>query len=49
MATMILRFSNDKHERLAENQGASLKKLMDELATIALANHDTETKFRSLA
>jgi hypothetical protein len=48
----IIRVNKETHARLrnlAEQRGVSLNKLIDELATIALAQHDTETRFRTLA
>ena len=35
--------------QLAKARGVSVNKLIDELATVALAQHDTEIRFRSLA
>ena len=35
--------------QLAESQGVSMNKLIDELATIALAQFDAETRFRARA
>jgi hypothetical protein len=52
MSVLTIRVDNEKHARLralAEERGVSLNKLMDELATIALVQHDTETRFRALA
>jgi len=42
----------DKHARLrslARARGVSINKLIDELATVALAQHDAEARFRVLA
>jgi HicB family len=50
MATMTIRMANSKHERLrllAERQGISLNKLVDEWASMALAQFDAETRFRT--
>lgn len=49
MATLTVRLPNDKHERLkilARQRGVSLNRLMDELATTALAEFDTYTRFQ---
>jgi hypothetical protein len=43
MSTLTIRLPDDKHERqraLARFNWISINKLMDELATVALANHD---------
>lgn len=52
MATMTIRLPDSKHERLkrlAESQGVSLNKLVEEWASIALAQFDAETHFRARA
>jgi hypothetical protein len=52
MSTMTIRLPAAKHERLrrlAEARGISLNRLMDELATVALAEFDTMTRFQALA
>jgi predicted transcriptional regulator len=52
MATLTIRMSDEKHERLrqlAERRKISMNKLLDELSTIALAEFDTETRFRARA
>jgi hypothetical protein len=52
MSTLTIRVNEEKHERLrslARQRGVSLNKLMDELATIALVQHDTEARFRWMA
>ena len=52
MSTLTLRIDEEKHvrlRRLAEQRGVSMNKLMDELATVALAQHDAETRFRARA
>ncbi len=49
MSTLTIRIPEDKHERLrtlAQSRGISLNKLIDELATTALAQHDVEVRFR---
>lgn len=48
MATMTIRIPDSKHERLrrlAEKEGVSLNKLIEEWANIALAQFDAETRF----
>jgi predicted transcriptional regulator len=48
MATMTIRIPDAKHERLrrlAERNGISLNKLVDEWASMALAQFDAETRF----
>ena len=48
MATMTIRLPDTKHERLrrlAERHGVSLNKLVDEWASMALAQFDAETRF----
>jgi len=52
MSTLTIRIPEDKHDRLrslAKARGMSINRLMDELATLALTQHDTETRFRALA
>ena len=52
MATMTIRIPDAKHERLrrlADWQGLSLNKLVEEWANVALAQHDAEARFRALA
>ena len=52
MATLTVRLPDDKHERLkalASRKKISINKLMEELSTQALAEFDSETRFRSLA
>ncbi|HEV2853970.1 MAG TPA: toxin-antitoxin system HicB family antitoxin [Thermoanaerobaculia bacterium] len=52
MATLTIRLSDEKHERLrqlAERRKISMNKLIDELSTIALAEFDAETRFRARA
>ena len=48
MATLTTRLPDDKHAwlcQLAQPRKISLNKLMEELATIALAEFDAETRF----
>ena len=52
MATLTIRLPDDKHNRLkalAQHKKISINKLMEELSTQALAEFDTETRFRTLA
>ena len=52
MATFTIRLSDDKHERLkalASRRKISVNKLMEELSTQALAEFDSEVRFRALA
>ena len=52
MATMTIRLPDAKHERLrrlAARNGVSLNKLVDEWASIALAQFDCETRFLARA
>lgn len=52
MATLTVRLPDDKHERLkalASHKKVSVNKLMEELSTQALAEFDSETRFRTLA
>ena len=52
MATLTIRMSDDTHTRLKElarHRRMSVNKLMEELSTIAITQHDAETRFRVLA
>jgi hypothetical protein len=52
MATLTVRIPDDKHLRLkelAESQGISVNKLIEELSTIALVEFDTYTRFKLMA
>jgi hypothetical protein len=52
MSTLTLRFPDDKHARLKQLAAAraiSVNKLLDELATIALANFDARSSFEARA
>ena len=52
MATLTIRISDDKHERLkalAQSRGISVNKLMEELSTIALTEFDAHTRFQAMA
>ena len=52
MSTLTIRLPDDKLDRLkalAESRKISVNKLVDELTTIALANHDARTRFEARA
>jgi HicB family len=52
MSTLTIRLPEMKHarlRRLAQSRRVSMNKLIDELATVALAQHDAELRFRALA
>jgi predicted transcriptional regulator len=52
MATMTIRLPDAKHERLrrlAQRNGLSLNKLVEEWASTALAQFDAETRFLARA
>ena len=52
MATLTVRIPDDKHERLkalASHKNISINKLMVELSTQALAEFDSEIRFKALA
>ena len=52
MSTLTIRLPDDKHARLrqlAKHREISVNKLMEELATISIAEFDTESRFRALA
>ena len=52
MSTLTIRLPDDKHERLkalARSDAISVNKLMDELATVALANFDAGQLFETRA
>ena len=52
MSTLTIRLPDDTHGRLKEiarQRGMSMNKLMEELSTVAIAQYDTETRFRILA
>lgn len=51
MATLTLRIPDDKHKRLqllAKYRNQSVNKLLEELATISIAQFDAENRFRTL-
>nr|VFJ75350.1 MAG: HicB family protein [Candidatus Kentron sp. FW] len=52
MAVLTIRIPDDKHKRLktlAEYRQVSINKLIDSLSTQALAEFDSEVRFRALA
>ncbi len=52
MGTLTVRLTDEKHERLkalAMYKHISLNKLIEELSTQALAEFDSEVRFRALA
>ena len=52
MSTLTIRLPEDKHNRLrqlAKHRDISVNKLIEELATISIAEFDAETRFRALA
>ena len=52
MSTLTIRLPDDTHARmkaLAQQRAVSVNKLMEELCTIAVTQHDAETRFRALA
>jgi predicted transcriptional regulator len=52
MSTLTIRLPDDKHERLkalARSNSISVNKLIDELATVALANYDARVRFETRA
>jgi hypothetical protein len=52
MSTLTIRLPDSKRDRLrslAKSRGISMNRLVDELATVALVEHDAEVRFRALA
>lgn len=52
MSVLTIRLPDDKHERLkalARANDVSVNRLMDELATVALANFDARVRFQTRA
>jgi predicted transcriptional regulator len=52
MSTLTIRLPDDKHARLrqlAKHREMSLNKLVEEWATISLAEFDAESRFRFMA
>ena len=49
MSALTVRLPDDKHDRLralAQSRGTTLNRLIDEMATMMLVEHDAETRFR---
>ncbi len=49
MSTLTIRLPDAKHERLktlASSRGVSVNKLVEEWATVALTQHDSENRYR---
>ncbi len=52
MSTLTIRLPDEKHERLkalARSNSVSVNRLIDELATVALANFDAKVRFETRA
>lgn len=52
MSTLTIRLPDEKHERLkalARANAVSVNRLIDELATVALANFDARVRFEARA
>jgi len=52
MSILTIRLPDEKHARLkalAKSNAISVNKLIDELATVALANHDARVRFQTRA
>lgn len=52
MSTVTIRLPDDKHARLrqlAKHRDLSINKLMEELATISIAEFDAESRCRAMA
>lgn len=52
MSTLTIRLPANTHARLrqlAKHRGISVNKLMEELATISIAEFDAELRFRAMA
>ena len=52
MSTLTIRLPDDKHARLrqlAKHRDISVNKLVEELATISIAEFDAESRFHALA
>ncbi len=52
MSTVTIRLPDDKHTRLrqlAKHRDLSVNKLMEELATISIAEFDAESRFRAMS
>lgn len=49
MSALTIRLPDDKHQRLrllARSRGTTINRLMDEMASLMLAEFDAETRFR---
>ena len=49
MSALTVRLPYDKHARLramAQSRGTTLKRLIDDMTTMMLVEHDAETRFR---
>lgn len=49
MTALTVRLPNDKHQRLralAKSRGTTLNRLVDDMATVMLAEFDAETRFK---
>lgn len=49
MSALTVRLPDDKHQRLralAESRGTTLNRLIDDMATVMLAEFDAETRFK---
>ncbi len=49
MSALTLRLPDDKHQRLralAQSRGPTLNRLIDDMATVMLAEFDAETRFK---
>jgi len=49
MRALTVRLPDDKHQRLramAESRGTTLNRLIDDMATVMLAEFDAETRFK---
>ncbi len=52
MARLTIRLPDEKYERLkvlARERGTSVNRFVDEMATLMIAEHDAETRFRARA
>ena len=52
MSTVTIRLPDDKHSRLrqlAKHRDLSVNTLLEELATISIAEFDAESRFRAMA
>lgn len=49
MSALTVRLPDDKHDRLralAQSRGTTLNRLIDEMTTMMLVEHDAEVRFR---